>query len=368
MLQTLHLKRKEVLSSVLQVIISNFKSCSILSSSFYFIGGGKTIIFTSIIKAMNEQYPTLVLCRNKNLVSQTYETFVSNGIKNVGRVNMDYFDPNTITCATVQSLHKLDSLVKETKVLILDEVHEWTTKESIKHIQKFENATYRLGFSATPYKQGNPIHNYNLKGFVGPQLCDIDIEFLRDRSILSEAHAHFYPIPCTDEIEVENISYLEAETKGILENEYFHKKVADIVNNIEEGRILVLVKRLKHGDILKELIPNAHWIRGEDTTETRESVLQQLRVSKEKKVVAIMSSIGFYGLNVYVHHLVNATGGKDPNMLIQKIGRGLRKSFDKDKLEYYDFMFKGNNYLAKHSQLRVNVLKKEGHEITIETV
>lgn len=316
---------------------------------------------------MRCKYPTMVLCRNKNLVTQTYQTFVENGLTNVGRVNMDYYEPNLITCATVQSIHKIKPLVEGTKVLILDEVHEWTTTESIKHLQSFKNAVYRLGFSATPFKQKNYIHNYRLKSWVGPLLCDIDIASLRQKEILSEAHVHFFPILSPENIHDNELSYLEVETKGMIENHLFHRKVVEIVNSIPEGRILILVKRLSHGDILKDLIPEAHWVRGEDTSETRELVLQELRQSKQKKVIAILSSIGFYGLNVYVHHLINASGGKEPNLLIQKIGRGLRKSFDKERLDYYDFLFTGDNYLSRHSRVRMQVLKQEGHKVSIES-
>jgi len=98
---------------------------------------------------------------------------------------------------------------------------------------------------------------------------------------------------------------------------------------LSEGRILVLVKRLQHGDELHKLLPNSYWIKGEDDAETREHVIHLLRTTKKKKVVAIFSSVGFVGLNFFVHHLINASGGKDPNTLIQKIGRGLRKAPDK---------------------------------------
>jgi hypothetical protein len=73
------------------------------------------------------------------------------------------------------------------------------------------------------------------------------------------------------------------------------------------------VSRLQHGENLKRLLPDAHWIKGEDSSETRNVVFDELRrpLGKKKKVVAIMSSIGFYGLDVFVHYLINATGGKD---------------------------------------------------------
>lgn len=64
------------------------------------------------------------------------------------------------------------------------------------------------------------------------------------------------------------------------------------------------------------MIPGSLWIKGEDSPETRNEVFELLRkpLGKRKKVVAIMSSIGFYGLDVFVHYLINATGGKDSSM------------------------------------------------------
>lgn len=52
-------------------------------------------------------------------------------------------------------------------------------------------------------------------------------------------------------------------------------------------------------------------------------------------------------------------------MLIQKIGRGLRRAADKDKLEYHDFIFTFNPALESHSEERMKVLKKQGHPIIV---
>ena len=35
---------------------------------------------------------------------------------------------------------------------------------------------------------------------------------------------------------------------------------------------------------------------------------------------------------------------------------------------YYDFIFEINDYLEKHSKKRIEILKKEGHKITIKDV
>ena len=66
-------------------------------------------------------------------------------------------------------------------------------------------------------------------------------------------------------------------------------------------------------------------------------VIEKLRKATDEKVVAIFSPVGNVGLDVFVHHLINCSGGKDPNMTIQKVGRGLRKAPDKEVVDYHDF-------------------------------
>jgi superfamily II DNA or RNA helicase len=89
------------------------------------------LIFTALLKALQNKYPAVILMRNKSLVDQTYKVFKENDLPNVGRVNMDYHEPNDITCATIQSLHKISDLIPRTKVLIVDEVHEFSSKKTI---------------------------------------------------------------------------------------------------------------------------------------------------------------------------------------------------------------------------------------------
>jgi superfamily II DNA or RNA helicase len=346
-------------------------------------GGGKTMIFTALLRALKERYPAMMICRNKTVVNQTYESFRRAGLQNVGRVHMDYTEPDIITCITSQSLHKVPELIPRTRVLLVDECHEWASKHSQRHLKLFENTIYRLGFSATPWN-GDPVHDMKLKSWIGPELCDVGIDYLRDQKILSSCHAHFYRVPVpTHRVSsalpsqlspkelkeiISSRTFFDSDQLGIVENEHLQNKIVEIVSNIPEGRILILVRRLPHGDRLKALMPDAHWIRGEDTAETREHVLEQLRQSDRTKVVAIMSAIGFYGLNVLCHHLINACGGKDANLLIQKVGRGLRKGIDKEHLEYHDFLFEGDRFLQRHSKTRIEVLQSEGHQVTVEPV
>jgi superfamily II DNA or RNA helicase len=69
------------------------------------------------------------------------------------------------------------------------------------------------------------------------------------------------------------------------------------------------------------------------------------------------------GINVKIHDLINAAGGEGAHNVIQLMGRGLRPADDKTALRYHDFMFLMNDYLRDHSEWRVEVLQKEGHNV-----
>jgi hypothetical protein len=53
-------------------------------------------------------------------------------------------------------------------------------------------------------------------------------------------------------------------------------------------KVVIVKFRISHGDMLQSLIPDAFWVKGEDSSETRDYVFSQLRTTDKKKVVAII--------------------------------------------------------------------------------
>ena len=147
-------------------------------------------------------------------------------------------------------------------------------------------------------------------------------------------------------------------------NWHFHEFVVNLTKKLE-GRTLILVDRIAHGDALASLIPGALWVQGKDDLETRKYVIDKLKTSKERVVSIATQQIFNAGINVMVHNVINAAGGQADHHIIQRVGRGLRTAGDKDILNYYDFIFYNNDYLLEHSKKRIKILKKEGHEIVI---
>ena len=333
-------------------------------------GGGKTAVMIAILKALPKNTPTLVLANKTSLVQQNYEEIVKWGFDNVGRLYGKYKDPNVITCSTVQSLHKMESALTKVKALIVDEIHENMSKQPKKYFNKLESCSVRAAVSATPFKFGgkDQCQKWLVKGYFGPALKaksvggTLTTTHLQERGTLSRSKCVFYPVR---EPKLKYEVYMDAVTRGIAENWAFHEMVVKLVGGLE-GRTLILVDRIAHGDALASLIPGCLWVQGKDDLDTRKMVIDRLKTAREKVVAAATQQILNTGINVMVHNVVNAAGGQADHLIIQRMGRGLRTADDKEILNYYDFVFENNEYLLKHSRKRIEILKKEGHEVRVE--
>lgn len=329
-----------------------------------------TNIMISILKALPANCPTLVLANKKSLVEQNYEEIMKWGFQNVGRLYGKYANPNVITCSTVQSLHKMESLLDKIKVLVVDEIHENMSKQPKKYFNKLKSCSVRAAVSATPFKFGgkDTCQKWLVKGYFGPALKSksaggiLTTKHLQDRGTLAKSICTFYPVR---EPELKYEIYIDAVTRGIAENWHFHEMVTKLAKKLE-GRTLILVDRIAHGDSLSSLIPNSLWVQGKDDLDTRKFVIDKLKNSKEKIVAIATQQIFNAGINVMVHNVINAAGGQADHHIIQRVGRGLRTADDKEILNYFDFVFFNNEYLLEHSKKRIKILKKENHDILIK--
>lgn len=334
---------------------------------------GKTEVMISILKTLPQTCPTLILANKKSLVEQNYERLSAWGFPNIGRVYDKYFEPNVFTCATIQSLHKIEVLIPKIKVLVVDEIHDMMSKGPKTFYDKMKMCSVRVAVSATAFKFGGKdlSQKYSVKGYFGPVLktdCDaaengvLKTKKLQERGTLSKSNCKIYKI---NEPDLMYEIYQDAVTMGIVQNMYFHNVVKRLASK-QTGRTLILVERLDHGDYLNEMIPDSLWVRGEDNLETRKYVIEKLQKSHKESVVAIATQGIFNaGINVHVHNLINAAGGQADHIIIQRMGRGLRTAGDKEILNYFDFLFTINEYLLKHSNKRIKILKNEGHDIQI---
>ena len=277
-----------------------------------------------------------------------------------------------ITCSTWQSGKHLEKLLPKIKVLIVDEVHEMTSKGPRRIYNKLKNCVVRVGVSGTPFKFGetDKTQKYMVKGYFGPRLKVasagetglLTTKTLQEQNVLSKSICTFHPIRTPM---LPFATWQDAIEQGIVGNFEFLKIVSRLAKTLS-GRTMILVERIDHGDYLESIIPGALWVHGKDDMDSRIYVLDQLKKAKNDVIAIATQGIFNTGVNVFLHNLVNAAGGKADHQIIQRMGRGLIPADDKSILYYHDFYFYINDYLEDHSKRRVKILKKEGHEIIIK--
>jgi len=334
-----------------------------------FVVTHNSLTMLSILKSLPPKTKTLVLQNRKSLASQNYDEYVKWGLPNVGRIWQGFNEPNDFTVATVQSVEKAEHILSDIQVLLVDEIHDMMSAAPKNVYRKLKKCSVRIAVSATPFKHGekDKIQKFYVKGFFGPvfRINSADggiltTKELQERGRLSKSKCIFHTIK-TPSLDYE--IYLDAVTKGLVENDEFHQKVVQLTMDMK-GRTLILVERIAHGDSLKNLIPHAYWVRGQDNNDTRKEVIDKLQKS-ENCVAIATQGIFNTGINVFVHNLINAAGGQADHLIIQRMGRGLRTAKDKDILNYHDFVFDINPYLYKHSKKRIKILKDQGHDVEV---
>lgn len=333
---------------------------------------GKTNVLIALLKALPPKTPTLVLVDRKDLAIQNYDEIKKFGFNDVGLFYGEVKDPNFITVCVINSVDKLEPVFPRIKALFVDEIHDGMSKSFINVYKSCSNADIRIAFSATPFRYAgkDKCHKYRVKGYIGGVLKSnisddgkLSTDFFQKRNILTKANCVFYTIDSPDR---QYDVYGDALTYGIAQNPYLNQGIAKLVKEKLSGRTLLVVSRIEHGECLQQLIPNSFWLHGTQKKDVRKSIIKDLKDYQGDFVAIAVDSIINKGINVFIHNLVNIAGGKADHQVLQRLGRGLRTSDDKEILNYIDFYFTNNPYLEKHSEARVKILKTEGHPVEVK--
>lgn len=330
-----------------------------------------TLIMAAILKC----YPKVkILCifNTIDLIAQTYDKLKAYGFKpsEVGVIQGNNFDDTKrITLLSVQSYEKAYNLFTEVKVIICDEVHETgRTESSEKVIYSCQNAPIHIGLSATPWSD-NDAETMRLYGNIGPIIYQKEFKEQMDSDYIAQTEVEIYSYQCdpippcgtwSDIYDVKKVNNTNTEEKlkrdgytivteggirvgrlyvspgdeytHIINNEQRNKKIIDVIKKYvnQKKRILVIYNRVEHGEILKQLYPDAILIHGEHDISERKKAEYQLR--ENDATVVLASGIWRKGIDIEeVDVYINAAAGKASTNVIQKLGRVVRKSRTTDK-------------------------------------
>lgn len=343
-------------------------------------GAGKTMVAAGIIARLER--PTIFFVHTRELLYQTKEFFeLQFGIP-IGQLGDGIVELQPITVATIQTTiralggeyHRFDeededdptdiskqidaiiAMVETYPVVFFDECHHLPSDTCFTVAMHTKQAEYRFGLSATPYRADH--QDLLIEAALDEKIVRINASMLIDEGYLVSPQITFLPVPSNGNKKTLQ-DYATIYQTAIVENQLRNKMIADKTQQlVKEGlTVLILVQQVKHGKLLSQLLPEAEFVQGADSSSKRNRVWKCFREQTIKLVIA--TTLADEGLDIpTLGALVLAGGGKSETRALQRVGRVLRKSDHKDKAVIIDFLDSAP-YLKEHSKNRWKIYQTE---------
>lgn len=339
--------------------------------------GGKTFIASEIIRiflATEKQGQVLFCVDNTTLFTQAVgdikEFFEPYGGIEVGEICAGKVDTSKrVTVAMIQTIqsvyrnkknkvrfNEMNKFLKGLKFLCVDEVHDNCSDSKLKLYKRCRNLDYQLCLSATPYRSKQLVQNLKLQAWSGDVAYTITEDTLRERKVLSD-YKVFELLVDHNSIaygDLDGDDYAELRKKIIFQSDVRNGaliKVLDIVQRLNL-KTLVLFKSIEHGSNIGKLtgIP---FISGRDKSREREKYKQAF-LSQDGGIL-LASDIFKKGVTLpSCEVLINVDGGLEDANVIQKKGRVLGTTKNKDRSAIIDFIDVYDAYFSEHSEARLS--------------
>jgi superfamily II DNA or RNA helicase len=336
-------------------------------------GAGKTLITAALSERVEQYGRSIVIVPNKDLVRQTSDDYKNLGL-DVGVYYGDKKDiGKTHTICTWQSLNSikkrfrdgtsdmsLRDFAEDVVCVIVDEVHQ-AKADVLKDMltKEFAYIPLRWGLTGTIPKADHEF--VSLQASLGEVVNKLAASELQDMGVLSNCHVNVVQLK---DIAVHN-NYQSELTYLTTNKERMHH-IADLIQKISTGgNTLVLVDRIKAGEILQERIPDSTFVKGAMKSSDRKEAYDEINDATNSITIATYG-VAAVGINIpRIFNLVLLEPGKSFVRVIQSIGRGIRKASDKDHVEIWDLTSTAK-YSKKHLTERKKFYRDANYPFTIE--
>lgn len=336
-------------------------------------GAGKTFIMAKLIEKFNVK-PVLIIAPKISLAKQIKKEFEKFFEISIGMLGGGYNQIKDITISTPQSVD--ENLVKSAKFILFDESHHLPSATIYSISNKALNAYYRVGVSATPWRDsGDDILIEAALNIRKPKLSINASKLIQIGKLVPCEINFIYMDSKTNWLK----NYKDTYETAIVNNKERNDKIVELaLNSLKQNRtILILVNQINHGNkILNELkqkykyeeklsnkngktfnIGNVEFISGENNYIKQDLILKSVEEGFTK--ILISTTIADEGLDITcLDTLILAGSGKSSTKAFQRVGRVLRLNKNKEKAIVYDFI-DSNDTFFKHSMLREALYKTE---------
>lgn len=337
-------------------------------------GAGKTFIMYCLIVKFNVK-PVVVIAPKVSLAEQIKEEFEKFSGQKVGIVGGGYNDIQDITICTPMSAPK--DLLESAKAIMYDESHNLPSNTIFSTSKVAKNAYYRIGVSATPWRDGGDDLMIEAALSIRKPHLSINASKLIKKEKLTPCNIFFVPFKKVYDWPG---NYNDLYNNAIINNTERNDMIVNIAKKMtfdKNRTTLILIKSINHGDILKEKlqqicgvetkqvkidktvveVSNIDFLSGRDSKERRKAVLQSVKDGFTK--ILIGSTIADEGLDLPVlDTLILAGSGKSSTRAFQRIGRVLRLYKGKKNAVIFDILDETKTF-KKHALTRKALYETE---------
>jgi superfamily II DNA or RNA helicase len=336
---------------------------------------GKTLVIALLVKSIQAQHDckTLILVPDIQLVAQTYSDFLEYGIpeeevtKWTGSIEPNKSAKIVISNAQILLSEKQDlSLLKDIKLLVIDEVHKIRYGNKINKVVEQIPALFRYGLTGT--LPDNKIDQWNIFGKIGRVIYFKQSADLREQKYISQVHVaalklNYSNVPQFTIPSMHNpTAGYEEEITWLQTNKFRNDIITKLVNK-QDKNTLIMVDRIAHGEELLRVLQvgttkEVHFVHGAVEIEEREMIRKLMEEQDNVACIAI-SKIFSTGINIKnLHNIIFAAIGKARIKIIQSIGRSLRKHASKKRATIFD-IWDNLRYGNKHVVERLALYDRE---------
>lgn len=223
------------------------------------------------------------------------------------------------------------------------------------------NSPVRIGFTATFPKKDES--SMAIEGCLGPIIGEYKSEEGIKEGFTAKPFITLIPVAMTTQIAGLK-KYKDIYRYGVVENRVRNRLILTKASaRIKNGKtVLILVKEINHGNILQEMGEaifgvDCVFVRGSTEGQIREEV--RILLDQKKVKLVICTAVWKEGVDIpSLNCVIDAASGKSEIGTLQVIGRGSRKTKDKDEVEIIDFL-DPYKYLAQHAIIRLGIYVKQ---------
>ncbi len=342
-------------------------------------GAGKTEIVAGLTRAVPCRW--LFIVHRTNLARDAAERIERRTGERCGMIDADNFTVERVTCCTFQTLTRMlsgqsDRVTREDAVrlmarwdgVMVDEAHTIPAKTFYAALMAIPNAHWRIGLSGTPLARGDRKSIYTIAA-IGPVLMRVSAAELIARGFLSRPIIRMLAV----EQAVSKPTYQGYYGEAVVRSTARNRAVIEVAMRAHKP-CMVFVRQLKHGTHLAKLLASTglqtKFVNGKATIEARQAAVE--RLERTDLDVIVTTAVFQEGVDVPgLRSVVLADAGKSVIALLQKIGRGMRRTDIKSTFEVWDILdlngIGGKKWLENQARQRAKSYTAEGHEVTAST-